>query len=315
MPEAEHDTQKRRPRFRRSERSPSFQVTERDVEIVHQVARHRFLRSTHISQLLNAPHKKVCERLSSLYHAGYLDRPCSQIEYHVRGGGSEPYVYSLDNRGARLLKDSGRLDRIDSAGTCKERGTTRRFLLHTLAVTEFRVALALACRTRPGLRLVEPDELLNSAPETTRQEANPWRWRVRVHFNGQTSEVGVIPDYVFALVLPDGRRRPFFVECDRGTMPIARKSLTQTSILRKLLAYEASYRQGVHASLFGWKRFRTLVVTTVDERITNMVALSRTTPAVSNSNLFLFGRQVALYQSSPIHFEWLSQHGAFATLA
>src|ERR1700728_4384896 len=94
---------RRRPRFARAATPPSFQITDRDAEIVRQVARHRFLRSTHISQLLNAPHKKILERLSPLYHAGYLDRPRAQLEYHVRGGGSAALVYALGDRGASLL--------------------------------------------------------------------------------------------------------------------------------------------------------------------------------------------------------------------
>ena len=42
----------RRPRFRRADEAPSFQLTERDIEIVRQVAQHRFLRSIHLSQRL-----------------------------------------------------------------------------------------------------------------------------------------------------------------------------------------------------------------------------------------------------------------------
>src|SRR5712691_7660760 len=98
-----NDISRRRPRFQRTNQAPSFQLTERDVEIVRQVAQHRFLRSTQISRLLAASHKKICERLTSLYHAGYVDRPRAQLEYHVRGGGSGHLIYALGNRGARLL--------------------------------------------------------------------------------------------------------------------------------------------------------------------------------------------------------------------
>src|ERR1700692_2201969 len=93
----------RRPRLRRVDVCRAFQLTDRDMEILRQVGRHRFLRSTHISRLLCAPHKKILERLGTLYHAGYLDRPRAQLEYHVRGGGSAPLVHALGNAGARLL--------------------------------------------------------------------------------------------------------------------------------------------------------------------------------------------------------------------
>jgi hypothetical protein len=42
----------RRPRFRRASEPPAFRLTDDDVEIVRQIARHRFLRSTHIAALV-----------------------------------------------------------------------------------------------------------------------------------------------------------------------------------------------------------------------------------------------------------------------
>jgi hypothetical protein len=35
----------------------------------------------------------------------------------------------------------------------------------------------------------------------------------------------------------------FFLEADRGTMPVTRWTLSQTSFFRKLLAYEATWTQ------------------------------------------------------------------------
>jgi hypothetical protein len=42
----------RRPPFRRAPEPPAFRVTDDDVAIVRQLARHRFLRSTHIAALV-----------------------------------------------------------------------------------------------------------------------------------------------------------------------------------------------------------------------------------------------------------------------
>ena len=58
----------RRKRFVRSE-PLAFQLTDRDIELVRLVAKHRFLRSTHLSDLVQAWHKKICERLTGLFHA------------------------------------------------------------------------------------------------------------------------------------------------------------------------------------------------------------------------------------------------------
>ena len=54
------------------------------------------------------------------------------------------------------------------------------------------------------------------------------------------TKLGVIPDRVFALEYADQygstQRVYYFREADRGTMPVVREKLTQSSFYRKLLA-------------------------------------------------------------------------------
>lgn len=309
MSDATTEVSRRRPRFFRAETPPSFQITERDVSIVRHVARHRFLRSTHISALLNAPHKKILERLSSLYHAGCLDRPRAQIEYHVRGGGSAPLIYALGNRGARLLHPPDGYDNADIDWTHKNRESGREFILHTLAIADLCVSLTIACRAHGAVRLQYAETLLESAALETRSAPRPWAWRVKVQHRGVVTEVGVVPDLVFALTLPDGRRRAFAVECDRGTMPLERAMLDQTSMLRKFLAYEATRRQAVHTQRFGWKAFRALVVSANGERIANMRALIERAPPLKGSPLFLFAEHSILSPASILGKSWLDAAG------
>ncbi len=294
----------RRPRFRRAAQPPIFQLTERDVEIIRQVAEHRFLRSTHLSQLIGAPHHKIRERLTLLYHAGYLDRPRAQLEYYVAGGGSAPLIYALGNRGARLLSVQGDTEPLDLDWARKNHDAGRQFILHTLAVADFRVALTVSCRTRIDVEQRAPHQLLSSLPLATRADRNPWRLHLRIQFNGALQDIGLLPDYIFALMLPDDRRRPFVVECDRGTMPVERSTLAQTSMLRKFLAYEAARQQQLHTSRFGWKNFRVLTVTSSPERAHTMRALIARTPMLKSSPLFLFADHAALMQSNILSFPW-----------
>ena len=314
MSETSIRTLRRCPRFNRVEIQPAFQITERDVAIVREVARHRFLRSTHISQLLDAPHKKILERLTPLYHTGYLDRPRAQLEYHVCGGGSAPLVYALGNRGAELLFARDGYDKADIDWAHKNRKTGREFILHTPAIADVSVALSIACRGNGAIVLQRADQLLQSAPPETRSALRPWAWRVQVQHNGCTAEVGVLPDYVFALKLPDGRRRAFVVECDRGTMPVARTTLNQTSMLRKFLAYEGTRQQALHTRRYGWKAFRTLIVTPKPERATNMRALVERTSALKGSTLFLFADHASLTPATILGNAWIDSAGKFHSL-
>jgi hypothetical protein len=69
------------PRFRRAPELPAFRLTDDDVEIVRQLARHRFLRSTHIAALVSRPFDRTNDRLLRLFHAGYIDRPRAQLDF------------------------------------------------------------------------------------------------------------------------------------------------------------------------------------------------------------------------------------------
>jgi hypothetical protein len=56
-------TPTRRPRFRRASEPPPFRLTDDDVEIVRQLARHRFLKSTHIAALVGRSLDRTNDRL------------------------------------------------------------------------------------------------------------------------------------------------------------------------------------------------------------------------------------------------------------
>jgi hypothetical protein len=94
----------RRPRFRRASEPPAFRLTDDDVAIVRQLARHRFLRSTHIAALVGRSLDRTNDRLSKLFHAGYIDRPRAQLDRFPTAGLSH-FVYALADRGARLLTE------------------------------------------------------------------------------------------------------------------------------------------------------------------------------------------------------------------
>src|ERR1051325_4158522 len=92
----------RRPRFRRAPEPPPFRLTDDDVEIIRHIARHRFLRSTHVAALVGRSLDRTNDRLMRLFHAGYVDRPRAQLDRFPTSG-TAPMVYALADRGARLL--------------------------------------------------------------------------------------------------------------------------------------------------------------------------------------------------------------------
>lgn len=289
----------RLPRFRRSPAGAGvFDLTVRDEALLWHVFTHRFLSSAHLVHLAGGSTQPVLRRLQLLYHHGHLDRPRAQLDYYHQGG-SRPMVYGLGSKGARRLGVA--------SGGFEERQVGRLHLQHTLRVADVLVSIEVACRGRR--------EFLSEA--TLREDlapGRPFHWAVTVRHGGGFRRVGLIPDGVFALHDVDGRRVLYFVEADRGTMPVSRRSLAQSSFLRKLLAYAATWEQGLHGSRFGVARFRVLTVTSSPARARRLVEACAALPR--GQGLFLLTDHTAFMAAAdPFSLEWLDGNGGVSRLA
>ncbi|UYN96099.1 MAG: replication-relaxation family protein [Enhydrobacter sp.] len=296
----------RLPRFRRAAVPPAFRLTEDDVRIVRLVARYRFVQSTHIASLVGRSLDRTNDRLRLLFHAGYLDRPRAQLDYYPSTG-SAPMVYALADKGARLLAQ----DDPAKGGTewsRRNREAGRPFIEHQLGVMDFQVALQLGVQRQPDLELISAEELIASFPSTPSAKRNPFALHARLPQSGLLHAVAVIPDLAFGLRFRDGSRRCFMVEIDRGTMPVSRTDIRQTSIDRKLRSYLAAYAERQHEKRFGWKTFRVLFVVPDEGRLEAMTEVARSDSALSGvgGSLFLFAALGALQKVDPIGCGWRS---------
>jgi len=277
----------RLPRFQRVATVAPIQLTERDHKIIQLIHRHRFLRSHQIIALIGGSAQNISRRLQWLFHHGYLERPRAQLEYYERSG-SQAIAYGLGNKSGSLLQLN------PASWGEKNRGIGRMYLAHALLVSDVMVSLELACRQH-GIRLLHEDEL-NLPVET------PLHWRVKIR---DGTKLGVIPDRVFALEYADQNRQMqriyYFLEADRGTMPVVRKKLTQSSFYRKLLAYEATWANKVHQRHLAIHRFRVLTVTTSAARVKSLLdACSR---LQRGHGLFLFA-DVSVLQKDLLSAVW-----------
>jgi hypothetical protein len=266
-----------------------MELTDRDFEIIRLVHRHRFLRSSQIVALIGGSSQQLLRRLKLLYHHSYLERPRIQIDYYHRGG-SRSIVYGLGNKGGAFLKQElGVAFRKLSWGE-KNRSVGRIFLEHALFVSDVMVAIELACR-QTGIRLLTERELATAFDTSGKYQL--FRWKVKV---SGSLRLSAFPDRVFALEFGDHdgntQRAFFFLEADRGTMPVTRRNLSQTSFYRKLLAYEATWSQSIHRTRFDFHRFRVLTVTTSTERVKSLV--NACSQLERGQGLFLFGDRTVL---------------------
>jgi protein involved in plasmid replication-relaxation len=295
----------RLPRFKRAPTVAPIKLTERDHAIIRLVHRHGFLRSSHIIALMGDSPQQVLRRLQLLYHHGFLERPRAQIEYYHQGG-SRHIIYGLGTKGASLLKQESGADLCNLRSGVKTASVGRLFFQHSIFVSDIMVALELACRKVEGVHLLREDEF----PGGTRP---PSKWRVKV--NNRVS-LGIIPDRVFALASdtsPDRKPAFFFLEADRGTMPVVRKNLAQSSFYRKLLTYEATWATGLHRSQFGLHRFRVVTVTTSAARVESLVAAC--SELKRGHGLFLFCDQATVQKHGDmLTVPWKTGRGETARL-
>jgi len=273
-----------------------MQLTARDSKIIQTVYRHRFLRSSQLVLLIGESSQQILRRLQLLYHHGFLERPRAQIDYYHQGG-SRRIIYGIGNKGAALLERQLGLALYKIHWGEKNRCVGRIFLEHALLVSDVMVAIELACRKTGSIELLIENQI--PLPAKIGSQRKPFRWKVEISTG---LKLGIIPDRIFALEYPDksgNRERAFFfLEADRGTMPVKRRHLSQTSFYRKLIAYEATWSQSIHRTRFGFHRFRVLTVTASAARLTSL--LETCSQLKSGHGLFLFAHLKSLVNPADI---------------
>src|SRR5579864_9283986 len=190
MPPTVQQSPKRLPRFVRKPRAmPEFQITERIIEILKAAARHRYLTSRHVVDLIEAIYpgsseQQVLRTLQYLFHASYLSRPKAQVDTYRAGGGSRPLIYAIGNRGIDLLAAKFNFRRASVDWQQKARTAVRGEIEHGCEITDFMVAIEIACRRRGTLQVIHFDEILANAPEETQKSKRPYQWPVALRWKG-----------------------------------------------------------------------------------------------------------------------------------
>ncbi len=305
---------KSKPKFKRT-KPVKFALSEQDIEILKAVYRYRFLHSRHLFSLISFSNiRALNRRLRLLYEAKYLDRPISQVQHWEYGKGKRPMVYGIGNEGGKFLQSNfGWYIPKTGYQTQKNRAVKPLFIAHTLEIADFMISLEVACKELDDIRLIPFEEIMAVAPEKARRRKNTSKWLTKVRWNGQIEKINLVPDAIFGLHFtdkPDGRNKAyFFLEMDRGTMPLTRKDVRQTSFLRKLESYRNTHKEKLQTKFFGIKNFRVLTVTTGKDRASNLIEVCKENIKDVPAGVFLFTFQEALKNSSPLELNWLDSKG------
>jgi len=304
-------------RLQRPETPPAFSLTERDRDLVRLVSDFRFASSDQLYRFLaianpTTSRQKVRRRLQALFSARYLTRPTTQ---HVQLGGLAPLVYCIDTAGLKLLGQSDEPRDARTLWAAKaSRTASPLFLDHALGTTECMLAFAHACAARGGTNFIDQPHVIEERfPAETRALKHPLRLRVSLKDGVKTVTVSVVPDRLFAIDSPDGRRF-FALEWDTGSMAIAARRLTKSSFGKKLRAYLAAYDEQRFQTQWGLERLRVLTVTSSEARIRAMLDAQRDITKGRLAGMFLYAARAALAEHGPLAPIWITSDSTCVSL-
>ena len=281
--------------MRRTRTGRRIELTERDIELFKLLNRYTYLRSNFLYAFLGGNSEtRFKERLGHLYHDGrYIDRPEQQWQFaNCR---YMPVIYTLDVRGERVLREQGLVE--DSPLLKQDRMSAHRQFAHQLMICDCVASIELGVRRDPNLRFISWQQIVAKAPEETRNADNPFRIPVSISRTGpctsglHAADIAIIPDALFGLEYRADETKTyrfFALEADRGMMPVARSNLSQTSYLRKILAYREIAAKNIHRSHLGLPNLLILTVTTNEEHMNNIMSLLNELTHGNGSKLFLF---------------------------
>jgi hypothetical protein len=243
----------------------TYNLTLRDIEIVIDVYKHRYLSVSQIQTLHFPSRRTAYRRLSALTQLGFLQ------SFTVPGIGER--LYALTPKGAEGVASELGVEPTD----LRWNRTTRSpkdyyFLRHFLGTNDFRIALTLACRdNEQGIRL------LGLIPEyygerTREGSVGKYIKDFVCDVSDPRQKISHTPDAVFALER-GGKPALFFLEIDRGTEVLSDIEKGFLKCVRFYLNYliDGKYRRYETDFRCGeFKGFRTLLVTTSQARMDNM---------------------------------------------
>ncbi len=149
---------------------------------------------------------------------------------------------------------------------------SRLYLEHALGLSDFMLHVERSCRRRKDVKLIYEHEILEHGSDELRKRHG---WPVTIEWEGNDLEIWIVPDRLFGIQFldkPKGKdTRYFAVEYDRGNMPVKRSNIYQSSYLKKLLAYDATYQEELYREHLGVDYFHVLNITTSEQRIDSLI--------------------------------------------
>ena len=228
--------------FQRSDVADPLKLQPRDITLLRDVWEFRFLNTEQLLALHEGGRRNLKQRLSLLFQHGYLDRPVIQKTARLV---SSHIVYSLGRKGAETLAKNAE-EREGILRRVRENEHTLPIIAHSLMISQFRVCLMLALKSRSDVKLTRWAQGNDLKSVLSRRGANP----------------SLVPDAFFVLETAT-HKYPCFLEADRATM-------TQERFVSKLRMYWRHNREQQFKETLGVSHFRVLTITPNEKRTENL---------------------------------------------
>lgn len=235
-----------------------FVINDKDRQTIKLVYSHRFLSTNLLWQLLKNNESSLeqfkigkdgkkrplhygfsknalYKRLQGLFHSQYLARHYMTDNPIGRGYGSSPAIYGLGTKGANLLAKELGIDSFLLKDIVERNKVGSPFLRHALEIANFRVILELACR-ETGNEVEIPFWVQGQILRDSVSGLNE---------KGEEERFSIYPDAFFAVSVKGKGTANYFLELDRGTMPII-SSGKRADIRKKILGFWHYNKQKKH---------------------------------------------------------------------
>lgn len=235
-------------------------------EILAYIARHRFVTIRDLSHGLGLSKNTLTSPLTVLLGRRYISR--EELSRRGLKGGRTPFVYRIERQGILQLKRTGILHSIPIQH--QQYHAKNESKSHALLITGFQAMAESSMREHRDRSFLDEFQIKQQIYGTPKQLT----WPVTVNFKNKEATFRVIPDAVFGkLNETDDSVEYFFLEADRGTMPINPKTSDRSSLAKKVAAYHASYQRQLCTHHLGLPGFRVIFVVPTRARLLSLVSL------------------------------------------
>jgi hypothetical protein len=302
----------------------NIELTERDRLIISSVYRFRFLTTDQLQVITNTKGRRVFNRrLKELFDAKLLDRPKLQHTLYSHSV-KRPLVHALGNEGAKLIEQLHGISLPSSVRWTDKNNKIKKpeYIQHALGVADVVISLEQQLSNLPNeVSYSNQNEVIALSPARPGKRINPlslptsYRWWT----SGDRVTRSTVADAVFAFTDDRGEKTKqglLFVEYDGNTMPVVRRTPSQSSIIQKMLGYADARDRKLQKKYFGYNNFRVLFVTRDrDRRIASMQeAWEQHAAHLIPAGAFLFADYDDLIKHSPLGNIWTNAKGERANL-